>query len=232
MPWPRFPVAAGGRRFLRHLGLIGALAVLRGPSPRADDSPPKPMMIAEARLPEGFPPPGPVGEVITKTYPEHRLARARPEGGRDGAFMTLFRHIKRNEIAMTAPVEMPLAGEAGRDGDGMAFLYATKSLGQPGPDPADAAVVVEDVPEATVASVGTRGSYSRRTFDRGLGQVRAWLAEHPDWEEAGPPRVLAYNSPFVPGLLKYAEVQVPIRARPRPPADPPPSPGTGVEKAP
>ena len=37
----------------------------------------RPMMISEAKLPVGFPPPGPVGEVIVKTYPAHRLARAK-----------------------------------------------------------------------------------------------------------------------------------------------------------
>jgi hypothetical protein len=220
MPRPSTVIAA-----LCTLGILRA-----APVNAADPPPPKPMMIAEARLPEGFPPPGPVGEVIVKTYPEHRLARA--QGGRDGSFMTLFRHIKRNEIAMTSPVEMPLLDGADRGDGGMAFLYASKSLGTPGPDPADAAVVVEDIPETTVASVGTRGSYSRQTFDRGLGRVRAWLAEHPDWEEAGSPRTLAYNSPFVPGMLKYSEVQVPIRPRPTEPAGSPPSPETGPEKTP
>jgi hypothetical protein len=98
----------------------------------------------------------------------------------------------------------------------MAFLYARQDIGTPGPDPADAAVVVEEAPETLVASLGVRGGYGERTFAAGLAEVRAWLAEHPEWREAGPPRALAYNSPFVPGILKYAEVQVPIA-----PAEPP-----------
>jgi hypothetical protein len=181
------------------------------------------MMVSEAKLPAGFPAPGPVGEVIVKTYPAHRLARtAAAAGGDDRMFMRLFGHIKRNEIAMTAPVTMDWAGEPAERGgpESMAFLYATPELGKAGPDPADAAVMVEDVPEATVTSIGLRGSYGEKTFRKGAEQLEAWLAAHPEWEPAGPPRMLAYNSPLVPGLLKYSEIQRPIRPAPKPGARP------------
>jgi hypothetical protein len=207
--------------------LLGALGLL-GRGAVADETPPKPLVIGEAKLPAGFPPPGPVGQVIKKTYPAHRLARTRSDSGRDdGMFMRLFRHIERNDIAMTAPVEMTLRGPAD-DGRAMAFLYSRQDIGTPGPDPADAAVVVEEVPETMVASLGVRGGYGERTFAGGLEKLRAWLAEHPEWREAGPPRALAYNSPFVPGILKYAEVQVPI-APARPAGG---EPGPAPEKSP
>jgi|694.fasta_scaffold16648_9 hypothetical protein len=182
----------------------------------------KPMMVSEAKLPAGFPAPGPVGEVIVKTYPAHRLARtAAAAGGDDRMFMRLFGHIKRNEIAMTAPVTMDWAGDPAEQGgpESMAFLYAEPDMGKAGPDPADAGVVVEDIPEATVASIGLRGGYGEKTFRKGAEQLAAWLAAHPEWEPAGPPRMLAYNSPFVPGLLKYSEIQRPIRPAPKPAAD-------------
>ena len=87
---------------------------LVSPAAFAEDAVRKPMMISEAKLPEGFPGPGPVGEVITKTYPAHRLARVRSgDRGNDGSFMKLFRHIERNEIAMTAPGEMEMAAADG-----------------------------------------------------------------------------------------------------------------------
>lgn len=184
----------------------------------AEDAVRKPMMISEAKLPAGFPGPGPVGEVITKTYPAHRLARVRSGGrGSDGSFMKLFRHIERNEIAMTAPVEMEMAvGDVAADTTSMAFLYGSPDTGTPGPDQADPDVVVEDIPELTVVSLGVRGSYKESRFAEFTGKLEAWLAEHPEWVSAGPPRTLAYNSPFVPGVLKYAEVQIPIA--PAPPA--------------
>lgn len=206
---------------MRHVLPLAAVTLALSSTAIAEDAVRKPMMISEAKLPEGFPGPGPVGEVITKTYPAHRLARVRSgERGSDGSFMKLFRHIERNEIAMTAPVEMEMAvGDGGATmpkSTSMAFLYGSADTGTPGPDPADPNVVVEDVPEITVVSLGVRGSYKEERFAEFTGKLEAWLAEHPAWVAAGPPRTLAYNSPFVPGMLKYAEVQIPIA--PAPPA--------------
>jgi hypothetical protein len=200
--------------------LLGALGLL-GRGAAADDAAPRPMVISEAKLPDGFPKPGPVGTVIVKEYPGYRLARTRSARGDDGMFMKLFRHIERNDVKMTAPVEMTLpaaGGGEGEAGSAMAFLYADPAIGSPGPDPADGDVVVEDVPAMTVASVGVRGGYGPKTFARGMEEVRGWLRDHPEWEAAGPPRALAYNSPFVPGMLKYAEVQIPVTAANRTPA--------------
>ena len=171
----------------------------------ADEQGARPMLVSEANLPAGFPAPGAVGTVIVKTYPTHRLARATVGKDSDNAmFMKLFNHIKRNDIAMTSPVQMDGNRES------MAFLYATPDLGAPGVDPKDPAVVVEDIPETTVVSVALRGSYSKATAEKGIKQLREWLAGHPEWKEAGPPRTLGYNSPFVPSFLKYSEVQIPI----------------------
>lgn len=203
------------------IAAVVALVFVFASTAAAEDAVRKPMMISEAKLPSGFPGPGPVGEVITKTYPAHRLARVRAgDRGNDGSFMKLFRHIERNEIAMTAPVEMEMAvrddGGVAADTTSMAFLYGSAQIGAPGPDPADPSVVVEDVPELTVVSLGVRGSYKEERFAEFVGKLEAWLAEHPQWVAAGPPRTLAYNSPFVPGVLKYAEVQIPVA--PAPPA--------------
>jgi hypothetical protein len=210
---------------MRYVLPLAAVTLALSSTAIAEDAVRKPMMISEAKLPEGFPGPGPVGEVITKTYPAHRLARVRSGGpGNDGSFMKLFRHIERNEIAMTAPVEMEMAvddrGRAEADTTSMAFLYGSPETGAAGPDPADPEVVVEDVPELTVVSLGIRGSYREERFAEFTGKLDAWLAEHPEWVAAGPPRTLAYNSPFVPGLLKYAEVQLPIAAAPKTPPQP------------
>ena len=178
----------------------------------------KPWMFSEASLPQGFPPPGPVDRVVVKTYPAHRLARVTADGGSNGMFMKLFRHIERNEIAMTAPVEMtwrPQPGEAAADRpvgepSRMAFLYGSPTIGQTGADPKDAEVVVEDVPEMRVVSVGVRGAYDAKGFDRGRQRLESWLSEHPEWKPVGPPRTLGYNSPFVPWFARFAEVQIPV----------------------
>jgi hypothetical protein len=185
----------------------------------------QPFMFREARLPQGFPPPGPVGEVIVKDYPPYRLARFRAveasrSGRPDDMFMPLFQHIKRNDIVMTAPVEIeyaassePADGAATRAGQqhatSMAFMYAVSSLGTAGPDSADKRVVVEDIPAMTVLSIGVRGSYTEKSFASSLAKLNDWLDHSPErFRVVGPPRYLAYNSPFVPWFLKFGEVQL------------------------
>ncbi len=188
---------------------------------------PAPFMFREAKLPRGFPPPGPVGEVIVKDYPAYRLARTQ-SGEADGVtgpnqmFRPLFNHIRRNDIAMTSPVEMggakaPLASpDAGPPAGtnaltSMGFLYAEPFLGSAGPDPSDSRVVVEDIAAMTVVSVSLRGNYTPRNFAAGVDVLRAWLATRSDqFRVVGSPRYLAYNSPFVPGLFKLGEVQIPV----------------------
>lgn len=196
------------------LACRASVGVAADPAPGIAD---RPMMIAEASLPDGFPQPGPVGTVIVKTYPAHRLARTTvARDGDDRMFMKLFRHIERRDIAMTAPVTMGWSDTDGVGGraESMAFLYSRPEIGAAGADPDDADVVVEDVPAMTVVSVGVRGSYGADTVRKGVVALQAWLAAHPEWAAAGSPRMLAYNSPFVPSFLKFAEVQLPVTSRP------------------
>jgi len=157
---------------------------------------------------------------LLKQYPAYRLARVEGDKGADGMFMVLFNHIKRNKIEMTAPVEMAwpdeAAGQPAAKPAAMAFLYGEPDWGEQGADPADGRVVVEDIPPMQVVSIAMRGAYDRKHFAEGHERLEAWLAEHPEWEPAGVPRTFNYNSPFVPNLVKVAEVQIPIRPRPTP----------------
>ncbi len=186
----------------------------------------KPFLFNEAELPEGFPAPGPVDRIVIKTYPPHRLARVRSAGSRDqsGMFRPLFRHIQRNDIAMTAPVQMTYPDGKGTEGepvkkaeqpDSMAFFYREPGLGNPGPDPADAQVTVEDVPVITVLSIGVRGSYTNERMVRARQKLEQWMASYPGRvRPVGPIRFMGYNSPFVPGFLRFGEVQWPIEVLP------------------
>ncbi len=185
-------------------------------------------MFREAKLPQDFPPPGPVGQVVIKDYPPYRLARFRAaqasrSGSPDDMFMPLFNHIKRNDIAMTAPVEIEYTTssepiEAGtrrqrqQRATSMAFMYAAPNLGTAGTDPADGRVVVEDIPAMTVLSIGVRGGYTEKNLAAALTTLDDWLDANPErFRVTGPPRYLAYNSPFVPWFLKFGEVQLPVR---------------------
>ena len=178
----------------------------------------RPFMFKEAKLPAGFPSPGPVGEIIVKEYPAYRMARVhRGEGGVAGGpsvmFRPLFNHIKRNDIPMTAPVEMGYAEqfESGEGASSMAFLYGEPSWGTSGTDAADQRVVVEDVPAMTAVSIGVRGGYTDANFEKALGKLNEWIQQREQRVRVnGSPRYLGYNSPFVLGFLKYGEVQLPV----------------------
>lgn len=176
-----------------------------------------PFMFKEAKLPPGFPPPGPVNVVVVKEYPSYRAARTTaPAGARDPSsamFNPLFRHIKKNNVQMTAPVEMTYDAEVAKNSDkpqpiNMAFLYERPDQGKTG---SDGNIEVLDLPAVTVVSVTIRGSYNARTFSAGLRKLQEHLDAHPEqFTVAGPPRYLGYNSPFVPWFLRVGEVQIPV----------------------
>lgn len=173
----------------------------------------KPFMFSEAPLPRGYPKPGPVGVVIVKDYPAARAATVRSYdlNGADSnrMFMPLFNHIKKNDIAMTAPVVMGYEDDTAQSRPAsMAFLYQDSSIGTLG---ADGQVMVSEMPAMTVVSIGVRGDYNQAQFENAIKQLESWLkSKGAEYEASGSPRYLGYNSPFVPRLLRYGEVQIPI----------------------
>ena len=185
----------------------------------------EPFLIREAKLPEGYPPPGPVGTVIVKQYPPSRLAMVSNDDANEvnarrspnDMFGPLFNHISKNDIKMTAPVIIGYGGEKQDDAAAnvrpasMAFVYASREIGTPGA--AGDAVHVIDVPPMTVASIGVRGSLSDARWRDAIAQIERWLESEPGraYSRGGPPRYLAYNSPFVHWFLKYGEVQLPLK---------------------
>ncbi|GEM_PF-467914 len=163
--------------------------------------------VAEADLPEGFPAPTPVGEVELKEYPAYRAAVTRYDSS---AFWRLFAHITYHGVEMTAPVEMRMNGSSpGQRAESMAFLYASPSLGRPREG---GAVEVRDFPPMLVASTGVQGEMTKEAIDSARARLAAWLQAHAGrYEVDGPPRLMGYNSPFIPSEKKYFELQVPVR---------------------
>ena len=171
-------------------------------------------------LPEGYPAPTPPGAIELKRYPLVRRAEIggtmTPDWGMNFAFFPLFNHIKRREIAMTAPVEMNYQGleAAGAEKPSswtMSFVYRTPEQGAAGVDPKDERVRIEDVPPMTVVAVGMRGPYKMGRMNKGITQLRDWLAQQSDWEAAGEPRTLFYNGPEASSRDLWSEVQIPVR---------------------
>ena len=154
----------------------------------------------EASMPPGFPAPGPVGRIVMKRYPQYRAARA--EGG--NSFWTLFQHIKKNNVEMTAPVEMTM-DDSMRE-QNMAFLYETADQGSAG---TQGSVDVLDIDPVKVLSIGLRGRRSGAMLEQAKKLMEARIKED-GLTIDGPWRVLGYNSPMVPASRQYWELQVPI----------------------
>ena len=209
-------------RMWNNLNRIGAMAVATfsgctaapRPAPITATPPPtsQPFVIPEAALPTGFPKPGPVGVVILKQYPACREARVdAPSDGQDSMFMSLFNHIKTNNISMTAPVEMtweePKPDQETRP-VAMAFIYGQPTTGAVG---TQGSVQVKDIPPQIVVSIGVRGGYNQQHLNASLNKLNDFLAVKPfRYRVVGPPRYLSYNSPFVPWFMKFGEVQLPV----------------------
>jgi len=173
-------------------------------------------------LPEGYPAPTPPGAIELKRYPLVRRAEISgtmtPDWGMNFAFFPLFNHIKRRDIAMTSPVELNYAGlepstSKGPESWTMSFLYSSADLAPAGTDPKDTRILIEDIPPVVVVAIGTRGDYKLNRVKKGVSELRGWLSQQSEWEEAGEPRALFYNGPEVRSRDKWLEVQLPVRRR-------------------
>lgn len=195
---------------------IGALPLIEPVTPGAKIE--DPFLVKEASQPVGFPPAGPVGEIVIKRYPAARMAvthDAASKSPQNSMFMSLFRHIKKNDVAMTSPVVMTYSAASATASaakltrpESMAFVYGDPAIGKVG---VDGTVEVLDVPPVTVLSIGVRGGYRERNFESDLKRLLEYIAAHADrFKPAGPPRFLGYNSPFVPWFMSFGEIQVPV----------------------
>jgi hypothetical protein len=180
-----------------------------GAHPRKAAAPPAaPQYRSESPLPKGWPEPGPYGQAVRKKYPAYRAAFT-PTSSPNGGFRKLFKHIQRNNIPMTAPVEMKLdpGKPQAAEMEEMAFLYQTPEVGKTGADGED--VEVRDVPACEVLAYAWQGPRSKAATARAREALEAELARQ-NLTATGY-RLLGYNSPFVPWSKQTHELQALIR---------------------
>lgn len=160
---------------------------------------------SESPLPEGWPKPGPYNQVVMKSYPAYRAAftaDSRPNGG----FWKLFKHIQRQDIPMTAPVEMKMdpSNPKVMKMEQMAFLYQSPDVGETGAD--GDAVEVRDMPAVKVLAYAWQGGRSKGSVAKARAVVDAELAKRK--LSATSYRVFGYNSPMMPSAKQTHELQV------------------------
>ncbi len=189
--------------------------------PAASEVRPKPA-DGDAPLAEGFPDATRPGAIEVKKYPAYRSAVVRSNkasvSSGDLMFFSLFNHIQRNRIEMTAPVintyRTPRMIETpGATGEvTMEFVYRTPDEGKAGPD--GRAVEVVDHPARTFVCLGFRGGEMGADRMRdAVATLRAWLDAHRNqWVQDGPPRRLGYHGPMTPADQRLWEVQIPVKA--------------------
>ncbi|MES2477228.1 MAG: heme-binding protein [Verrucomicrobiota bacterium] len=166
-----------------------------------------PAYVDEAPLPAGWPQPGPYNQVAEKSYPKYRAAFT-DNRGESVAFWTLFLHIQRKEIPMTAPVQMPMTDADGKLSQaGMAFLYQNDDVGEKGAD--GGKVVVKDVPAETVLSYTWQGPDSQANIATARARLDAKLTETK--QAAKSFRLLGYNGPGTPREKRTWELQAILR---------------------
>lgn len=186
------------------------------------------VVMTDTKLPVGYPAPTAPGAYEVKHYASVRRAEFTSGNGRgingQNGFWPLFQHISRNDIAMTAPVEMEVSDD-NNDGDPdqwtMSFLYHQLS---DGPTGEDGNVVIVDTEPMTYLALGVQGRRGENTWETLAAELDTWIAASPDWQRVGMPRVLGYNGPNVPGRNQWWEIQMPIE-----PAETPVSPEPTAE---
>ncbi len=149
----------------------------------------------------------PNGTIDIKTIPAAKLMVTDAPGdyfaGNNDMFMRLFRYISANEVSMTVPVEAQVEKAQ------MTFYVGSSDIEKDLADQGDVKVVT--VPERTVASVGIRGSYSKKNFEKNRDKLTSWLGQNPRYQAAGEAYAVYWDAPFVPWFMKHSEVHIPVK---------------------
>lgn len=149
-----------------------------------------------------------VGTIEIKLIPAAKVIMSQTEGHyfkhNNGLFRPLFRYIRANDIAMTIPVEAEI-------NPGTMYFYISGEDAKRELKSTDQVDVLE-MPERTVVSLGIRGSYSQSNFDEAKRKLEQWLARQNQYKATGAARAIYWNGPFTLGLLKRAEVHIPVIA--------------------
>jgi len=175
----------------------------------------KPEYVAEAPLPKGWPTPGPYNQVSLKEFPAYRAAYT--DSFTSGfAFWRLFRHIKRQGIPMTSPVEMGMK-QKGDEGEklglkSMGFLYQDEEVGKLGND--GKKIEVRNVPKMQALSYTWQGDRNKVTMKQAKAAIDK--VSRDKGLKSADYRVMGYNGPGVPDAKKTWEMLLVLPAKEQP----------------
>jgi len=151
-------------------------------------------------------------------YPAHVVAEVAVSGSFESAGISGFRplvgYISSGGVAMTAPVLQQSRDEV--DDVTSARTHLVSFVMPAGADvaslpvPADARVVLREVPEHTAAARQFSGRWTAGSFRRHAAALRADVVAA-GWQPDGPLRWARFDPPWTPWFRRRNEVVLPVR---------------------
>lgn len=152
-----------------------------------------------------------------RRYPAHVVAEVDVAGSFEGAGISGFRplvgYISSGGVAMTAPVLQQARNESD---DIVAARHYRVSFVMPAgssveslPVPADARVVLRDVPGHLAAAARFSGRWTRGSFRRNADALQT-AVEQAGYRPTGPLRWARFDPPWTPWFLRRNEVVLPV----------------------
>jgi SOUL heme-binding protein len=185
--------------------LLSSCALGQAPKKEQEEATKK-EYVSEAPLPEAWPTPGPYDKVVEKEFPAYRAAYT-PSSLDGFAFMTLFSHIKRNDIPMTAPVEKTMSMDPEMKMSAMGFLYQNGEVGAIGKD--GKKVEVKDMAKTKVLTYAWFGDDDDDNVAKAKKAIEEALKAQ--GKEAVQYRMMGYNGPQTPRKSKTWELHAVLK---------------------
>ena len=148
-------------------------------------------------------------QIEIRRYAPRVMAVTRMQGNGDDGFRVLAGYIfggnaTEQKIAMTAPVQQSMAGEAE-----MAFMMPAEYALEDLPTPDDERVGFEEAPAYTAAVIQFSGWASADKADEHWQRLRQFLIAE-EIDIAGEPTLNQYNPPWTLPFLRRNEIIVPV----------------------
>ena len=161
-----------------------------------------------------------IDRVEIRHYP--RIILAKVGNHEIDSFGLLFRFISgenkaKEKVKMTAPVvsqaasqeikmTSPVLSEFSNEGY-MAFVMPSEFSLETTPEPLDARIKIEELPDRVVAVLRFSGSWSEKHFEAKTKELLDELAKA-KIKTKGKVFIMLYNPPFIPGFLRRNEVAI------------------------
>ncbi|WP_083912851.1 SOUL family heme-binding protein [Rubritalea marina] len=133
--------------------------------------------------------------------------------GRNNSFRKLAGYIskqndKEQKIAMTAPVIMaPGDGGAAAQQQTMSFIVPQAVVDAGIPNPSNAEVSLDSIPEGLIVAARYKGSYKKESREAAIAKLRAFIEKNA-LTAVSEPSFALYNPPWIPEFFRRNEVWI------------------------